>query len=381
MTTKQGKTDMLATAREAQWSAKTFMGAGTIKLVAPAKVNLLLNVQERRDDGYHEVSNVMHSLALHDILYMSFRPAEAENAGADSENCVAASTAPEGVHSANRDGEATPINSGCETLEISLEVAIKDCGAQGDPSAHFPLGEAATDPEKNLACKAVRKLAEKLEQAPSGKMLIRIEKHIPAQAGLGGGSTDAAAALIGAAHLWEIPKDDPAIMETAAQLGADVPFFLNGGCALLTGTGAVLQRTLDPMKKPLVLVKPEAGISTAQAYELFDENPIALPGQALSCIETAQVAGEVLLANNLTQAAESALPELKEISEWLASSDGVATGTHESAPQVLLCGSGSTVFAITETYSDALRIATQAQAHGWWSRATTLSSLSAAKVK
>lgn len=397
MTLPESQTDMLATAREAQWSAKTFMGIDAIKLVAPAKVNLLLNVKERRNDGYHEVSNIMHSLALHDVIYMSF---EANDSGED-EACA------KDVANGGEDAaEASP-------LSISLEVAIKDCGAQAaDQHEHFPLGSAASDPEKNLACKAVRKLAEKLAArtqpsadanddgtaptasvshatpsepaspaapAISGSMHIRIEKHIPAQAGLGGGSTNAAAALIGAAHLWNVPESDPAIREAAAELGADVAFFLDGGCVLMTGTGEKPERRLAPMKKPLVLVKPAAGVSTAQAYKLFDEAPVTLPAQLVESAESAEAAADVPIANNLTQAAQTILTELEEISSWLASAQGVAAG--ENSPQVLLCGSGSTVFAIADTYADAVHIAAQAQTRGWWARATTFSSLPAARVR
>lgn len=429
MTSPESQTDMLAAAREAQWSANTFMGADSIKLVAPAKVNLLLDVREKRSDGYHEVANIMHSLALHDVLYMNFKTNEdADAAGfagavqsegskryAEGSREEGSKRYAEGTSEANVEGNAsTEGTTGTDQLSISLEVAIKDCGTQAtEQHAHFPLGSAASDPEKNLACKAVRKLAEKLAARASsevsanddadarssandacgtsggisggmpsgisGSMHIRIEKHIPAQAGLGGGSTDAAAALIGAAHLWNVPESDPAIREAAAELGADVAFFLDGGCVLMTGTGERPELKLIPMKKPLVLVKPAAGVSTAQAYKLFDEAPVVLPAQLVESAENAESASEVPLANNLTQAAQAILPELEEISSWLASAQGVASD--ENGPQALLCGSGSTVFAIADTYADAVRVASQAQAHGWWARATTFASLPAARVR
>ncbi len=68
------KVDMLAAAREAQWSADTFLGPGATKVVAPAKVNLVLGVGDRRDDGFHEVANVMHAVSLHDVLYVRTEP-------------------------------------------------------------------------------------------------------------------------------------------------------------------------------------------------------------------------------------------------------------------------------------------------------------------
>lgn len=88
--------------------------------------------------------------------------------------------------------------------------------------------------ESNIVAKAVRLLAEKLERTADETVVACLEKHIPAEAGLGGGSSDAAAALLGAAHLWGVPADDPRIEEAARSLGADVAFFLHGGCACFT---------------------------------------------------------------------------------------------------------------------------------------------------
>lgn len=354
--------DMLLEAREAQWTPLTFMGPDTIKLVAPAKVNLFLDVHNKRADGYHDVTNVMHSLALHDIIYMNFKQ--------DTNN------------------------SSCN-LDITVETVVKDTSTAERANAHFPLDDIQNEPGKNLAYKAVTLLAEALkasasEKCPSGQMHIRIEKHIPVQAGLGGGSSDAAAALIGAADLWNIPNNSDTVKNVAYKLGADVAFFLDGGCSILKGAGEKCEMQLQSAKMPIVIVKPTCGVNTAMAYKAYDENPTPAPKALCEKVKDAESACDIPLYNGLEAAAKSLLPELADIKNWLAnqidktSSDAktqnTETDTQLKGTPALLCGSGSAVFAITESYSDALRIATDAQKRGWWGRATSLSSLKASKV-
>ena len=342
--------DMLAEAREAQWSSLTFMGPDAIKVLAPAKVNLFFDVERRRDDGYHDVLNVMHSLALHDDVYMRFDPEDV----------------------------------GSESLSIDIETVVKDSGSlmSADTDRHFRIADIAADTERNLAAKAARKLADAIAaetgRTISGRLSIRIEKHIPSEAGLGGGSSDAAASIVGAAHLWDIDKDSPIVRSVASETGADVAFFIKGGCQLLGGKGDELIRAIPAMKAPLVLVKPPVGISTAEAYARFDSDPVAIPEDVRKKAVEAKEAADVPLANNLTDAAAAIAPATAEIASFLSASDGVRR-TDDGA-DVLLCGSGSAVFAICDTYNDALGIATEMQRNGWWSRATTFSSLPAAKV-
>ena len=169
--------DMLAVARIAQGvDIAGFAGPDAVKLVAPAKVNLFLDIGAKRADGYHEAVSIMHALMLHDVLRMKLAPGRGEGLSVDL-SCVA------------REGLAM------------LDVPV----------------------ESNIVAKAVRLLAEKLERTADETVVACLEKHIPAEAGLGGGSSDAAAALLGAAHLWGVPADDPRIEEAARSLGADVP--------------------------------------------------------------------------------------------------------------------------------------------------------------
>ena len=207
-----------------------FRPDGWLKVIAPAKVNLHLAIGAKRADGYHEAATVMHALNLHDVVYL--RRSMPDEQPAD---CRAGS------------GRVVP------TVHM----------VAGDPSIVLPELSSAD----NLAARAVVVLADALQLPEDATNLqIRIEKSIPAQAGLGGGSTNAAAALVGAARLWSLPADDPAIEQVAKTLGADVAFFLRGGCAYLEGTGDTFVHALQPSKQAVALVKPEGGVSTAQAY-------------------------------------------------------------------------------------------------------------------
>ena len=304
-----------------------FRDDGWLKVLAPAKVNLHLAIGERRGDGYHDAVSIMHALALHDVLYLRREPKEA------------ASFVPS-----------------CRMVA-------------GDPSIALP----ELEPGENLAARAVMQLAAALERPGADTRLeIRIEKNIPAQAGLGGGSSDAAAALIGAARLWGVDPTDPAIEETARDLGADVAFFLHGGCAYLEGAGDAFAHSLVPSKEAIVLVKPDGGVSTAAAYRRFDEAPAyAAPEQAARAL-AAKAADDITLFNNLAPASEALMPELADVREWL--------GARPETTGVLLCGSGAATFATCDTLADATTVAVAARACGWWSRATSLSAIRAAAI-
>lgn len=332
--------DMLSVARTAQ-----IEGTG-LKLAAPAKVNLFLEVGDRRENGYHDVTTVLHAVALHDVLYLK------------RDDLTAAKAA---LSSSTDDAPANMAVAGpAENVYVTLS-----CDARGGIS---PLAIPARD---NIVFKAIDLLSRKKGYAEPCALNVRIEKNIPHEGGLGGGSSDAAAALLGAARMWGISDDDPVIEESARELGSDVAFFLHGGCACFTGAGERFGHALQPMKKALVLVKPESGVSTAAAYRAFDEAPARVDESARSTL-AASVAGDVALANNLASAAEKLLPELADVREWLQAQPGVETS--------LLCGSGSTTFAICSDFNAACSVAAAAQSRGWWARTTMFGSLKAAVV-
>ncbi|WP_241157242.1 4-(cytidine 5'-diphospho)-2-C-methyl-D-erythritol kinase [Adlercreutzia sp. ZJ242] len=342
------KVDMLAIARDAQWSADTFLGAGSIKLVSPAKVNLFLGVGARRPDGYHDVVNVMHAVALHDVMYVRCAPADGE-AFEDMEG-----------------KDHLAVGGSERNVLVSIDLTDKTASAGSKP-LRIPARE-------NIIFKAIDALACALGRTQREQVSVRLEKNIPHEGGLGGGSSNAATALVAMACLWGLAPDDAAVAGVARSLGADVAFFLHGGCALFTGAGEVLDHALSPRKDPVVLVKPPAGVSTAAAYHAFDEDPQLVPVRLSEQALAAASAAEVPLVNNLAPVSEGLSPELAEVRAWLEAQPGVRAG------EVLLCGSGATTFAVTEDFAAACAVAAAAKARGWWARATTFSSLRSAKL-
>lgn len=387
-----GKVDMIGLAREtALKDAQVFSGA--IKLVAPAKVNLHLAVGERRDDGYHSVTNIMHAVTLHDVLHMRLIPGGfAAVAAADTVAEVAAGAANASPAVAKAASGAVPASGATVCAGAAVDLTASATSApvafEADPFSPSSLArvtcwgsagvEAPDIPsEQNIVSAAVAQLARELQlEGDVGANIqpveVRIEKFIPHQAGLGGGSSDAAAALLGAAHLWGVPADHPAIERAARKLGSDVAFFLHGGCARLGGTGEAFEGALAPRRDNIVLIKPVEGLSTASVYRAFDERPRFVAADLAERAAQAQEAADVPLFNNLAEPAERLMPLLADLRAWAQGQPGVG--------DVLLCGSGSTTFAICESFAAASALATEAKLKGWWARATTLSAARAAMV-
>ena len=175
---------------------------------APAKLNLTLEVLGKRPDGYHEIRSVMQTVSLRDKL--SFRP---------SQNVSYHSNSPE------------------------------------------------WKPEESLVSRAVH-LAQEETECSKGVQIV-VEKHIPLVAGLGGDSSDAAAALRGLNQLWELGLTQRKLLELAAQLGSDVPFFIDGGTALAEGRGETLT-PLPPLPKTwFVLVVPDVSRLPEKTKRLY----------------------------------------------------------------------------------------------------------------
>lgn len=179
----------------------------------PAKLNLHLEILGRRDDGYHELRTLLQTVDLYDDL----------------------------------SGEATADGG------VRLSVA--------------PAG-AAPEGEDNLVVAAARRLAEATGCRRGAALGLR--KRIPAGAGLGGGSADAAAALVLLADLWGLPLDPGLMLPVAAELGADVPFFLVGGLALGVGRGDEVLALPDLPELGVVIVAPPVAVATAEVYRRLD---------------------------------------------------------------------------------------------------------------
>jgi 4-diphosphocytidyl-2-C-methyl-D-erythritol kinase len=321
----------------------------TVKLIAPAKVNLFLGIGECREDGYHDAVSVMQALALHDTLTMT-------SVGSGEhvmlmEPCDA----------------AQPLRQ-CEVQVREgdgLSVEAKSIWCEGIVPIELPSAD-------NLACRAVMMLAQAIGRTQDECIRIVVEKHIPYQAGLGGGSADAAAALVGAASLWGLSVDDEAVRAVARRLGADVRFFLHGGCVLLEGRGDEFVRSLAARRDSVVIIRPDSGVSTAEAYRMFDAAPQVPDAAILQQVHAARTGDAVPLFNNLEAPSTSLLPELADIRAFARQASDVRG--------VLLCGSGSATFAVCGTYAAAQALSAAAQSRGYWARATSFSGIRAAQL-
>lgn len=254
-----------------------------MKLRAHAKLNLRLEVLGTRPDGYHELRTVFQSLALHDTL--SFEQA---NRG---------------------------MTIACATPGVPLD-------------------------ERNLVWQAARFVwrAAGRDGEPAG--WARITKRIPAQGGLGGGSADGAAALVGWDRLWGTKLPAAALGELAVRLGADVPFFLCAGTALGLGRGDRIEPLSDAPQRSVLLVLPRFGVSTPAAFSWWDEDAggRAAPGRA-PLATTGSPRGAALpdVSNDLEIPVTRRNPELGEIRERLL---------RAGASSAAMTGSGSTMFGL-----------------------------------
>ena len=273
---------------------------------APAKVNLHLGVGRLRPDGFHAVETVLQAIDLADTVTLR------------------------------------PSNAFRLTCRPELELPAK----------------------QNLAWKAAMLLAQRVGRDP----LVQIEltKAIPVGAGLGGGSSDAAAVIAGLAELWGIAEEGGErrglLLEVAAGIGADVPFFLGGGTALLAGRGDELVRRIDAPAFDLVVVKPAEAVRTSAAYVEYDYAPVpASRADALIAAcesrELAQVAAA--LCNNMEGAAVTLVPEVADALAWVRAAEGVLGG--------IVAGSGSAVFGMCTNRQTAEEAAAEARLFGWWS--------------
>lgn len=183
----------------------------TLVVKTPAKINLTLDILRKRTDGYHDLSMIMQTIGLYDVIHL-------------------------------------------EKSQGGIEVSCTD---HRIPCDHTNLVYKAADALNRWA--SFKKGAK-----------IHIEKNIPLEAGLAGGSANAAGVLKGLAQLWGMSIPEAALMAIGKSVGADVPFCLLGGTALAEGTGDILTPLPSLPKYHVVLVKPDFGISTQKAFSLVD---------------------------------------------------------------------------------------------------------------
>ena len=262
----------------------------TVTLAAPAKLNLTLEILGLRPDGYHELTMLMQAVSLSDSVTIV-------------------------------QGTGKPWALSCET----------------------PTGQMIPDlpcDSRNLAWKAAECFFRHTG-LPDGGISIRIVKRIPAQAGLAGGSADAAAVLRGLNECSGFPLDRGALCALGADCGSDVPFCVLGGTALVQGRGERVNTVPLERVQHYVICKPPFGISTAKLYAQSDRFPSALrpdPAALLACLRRDAIAqAGTLLCNALEAVAVREHPALLAIRQDLL--EAGACGAR-------MTGSGSAVFGL-----------------------------------
>jgi 4-diphosphocytidyl-2-C-methyl-D-erythritol kinase len=268
-----------------------------------AKINWSLRILTKRPDGYHEVRTVLQTISLCDELHFE------------------------------------------STTGTDLTFSCNE--------PHLPFDE------QNLVVRAASMLRESAGAAPGCH--VHLAKRIPMQAGLGGGSSNGAVALVGLMRLWRLEVDQASLKHMAVQLGADVPFFLSGGCALGVGTGAEILPLPDRARKYLLLVTPNARVSTAGAYNAFDT--------ALTSHQA-----ETILAGSDDE------PDLGNSDQWDLRNDfervifdmepeierAHAALLNAGARRAMLAGSGSTVFGIFDDLEAQMHASGTIEAEAGW---------------
>jgi 4-diphosphocytidyl-2-C-methyl-D-erythritol kinase len=265
----------------------------SVRLPAFAKVNLRLHVLGRRPDGYHELRTIFQSITLHDVL------------------------------------ELSKLRGGSIELEID------------DPA--LPAGR------ENLVHRAIEAMRRELNYR--GGIHARLTKQIPVARGLGGGSSDAAAAIIGMSRLTGKRIPLARAVEIGSQLGADVPFFLFGGRALGVNRGDELYPLPDGRKYSVVVVSPNAiAVSTRDAFQWISsdltkrKSPTKISGFCALCWSRQ----EVPLANDFEGPVFRRHPRLAAIKRELL---------QQGATEAALAGSGSAVFGLFRSPAQARRSA------------------------
>lgn len=262
---------------------------------AYAKINLFLNVNNKRPDGFHGITTVMHEVTLCDTLDLA-----------------------------------------CETVDGESVIILHATG-EGLPESS----------EDNLVVKAARKYLFAIKR--QARLEITLEKKIPAAAGLGGGSADAAATLRALQRLFGEPLSYDELSELAASLGSDVPFCLLGGTALCLGRGEIVEPIAFSRRLNILLAKSDETVSTPKAYAALDEKYADFESEAL---ENSHCLDEL---NLYLSGKRETLPELYNIFESVIL-DGCKNAREIKenilslgAAAALVSGSGPTVFGIFES--------------------------------
>ena len=272
-----------------------------LKLPSFAKINWTLQIFGKRPDGYHEVATVLQSISLCDELTFELRD----------------------------DGK---ISLTCDDPDIPLD-------------------------NSNLIVKAAQAL-----QQPGQGVSVHLAKRIPAKGGLGGGSSNAAVTLLALNQLWNRDLEYSDLLNIASGLGTDGPFFLIGGCAEGTGTGSDLFAVADVEQKYLIVITPNATVSTADAYAALNRGSLTT-SEAASILSSSFArpvtgdSGQWSLQNDFEEAIFEIEPEIRRTKDALL--DAGARGA-------LLAGSGSSVFGIFDDEAARDRALVKLRSEAGW---------------
>jgi 4-diphosphocytidyl-2-C-methyl-D-erythritol kinase len=281
---------------------------------APAKINLTLRVLHRRPDGFHEIESLVAFAGVADDLTLTPAP--------------------------------------------KLELSVRG-----------PMAAAAGAVEDNLVLKAAHALAERIAGLQFGR--FELTKCLPVAAGLGGGSSDAAAALRLLARINRLPKDDPRLMQAARATGADVPVCLDPRPRVMRGIGDILSPPIALPRVSMLLVNPGVMVATKDVFGSLSAKGASAVGDAMSITPTAGAAAEFIaglarFGNDLEAPAIELAPAIANVLANLRSSPGCRVAR--------MSGSGATCFGLFERARDAAAAAAQLRGKypSWWIRATAI---------
>jgi 4-diphosphocytidyl-2-C-methyl-D-erythritol kinase len=291
---------------------KTGWKENVVEVLAPAKLNLFLEVLGKRPDGYHEIETLMVPVSLYD--HLSFE--------------------------------------GGTNARIAFLGQWANRGWGGGSANCHPIPQGAD----NLVVKAVELLRRRA--GTDAGATIRLVKRIPMAAGLGGGSSDAAAALVAANAAWRLGYSARELMPLAAELGSDVPFFLAGGAAMCRGRGERVEPLGPRALSHFVIVQPPEGLATADVYRQC--RPADSPRTCGTLVEAlrrgdVRAAGRAL-HNALQPAAELLSPWIHRMKEDFGR---LKLAGHQ------MSGSGTSYYGLCASAAQARRAGAQLRSLGW----------------
>jgi len=286
-------------------------GDKCLVLQTPAKVNLFLEVLGRRTDGFHELETLMVTVGLYDTLHL------------------------------------TPTTS--DHIEFSV------CGSGFSGTANPVVQQQSEIPEgrANLVVRAAELLRNATGSTAGAR--IKLQKRIPAAAGLAGGSSDAAATLVGLNTIWRLGLTVAELMGLAAQLGSDVPFFLSPSAAVCRGRGEIIEPVRWPTRLYFVIVRPHSGLSTAEVFQQcrHAERPKSAGDLATALTEGNLGRAGQLLHNRLMEPAMTLNPEVTHLRRTFAKLPVLGH---------LMSGSGTSYFGICAQRKHAKMVAARLRA-------------------